>query len=271
MYNHDMKIGIFDSGLGGLLVTKRIIQALPEYDYIYLGDTKRLPYGNRSVETVYEFLKEALGFLYKKNCALVVVACNTASAEGIDKIRREYLPRHWPDRKILGVLVPTVERVVEYPNIKRVGVLATIGTISSNKYSQEFHKLNKKIKVYQSAAPLLVPMIENNGIKWIKPILKEYLNPLLRHKVDAIVLGCTHYPILKNMVRKIVGHKIIIFSQDELIAARLKKYLQNKTDLEKKLQKKGKREFLVTDITKHFKDRAREWFGSNIKLKLVNI
>ena len=266
-----MKIGIFDSGLGGLLVAKSIIKELPEYDYIYLGDTKRVPYGNRSVETVYEFLKEALDFLYQKDCKLVVVACNTASAEGIDKIRKEYLPKNWPDRKVLGILVPTIEKVVENKELKKIGVLATPGTVGSNKYPQEFRKVDKKIKIYQQAAPLLVPMIENGGIKWVKPILKEYMDKLLSHKVQAVILGCTHYPILKKMIREIAGKDVIIFSQDELIAKRLRVYLQNKTEVTEMLSKNKKREFLVTDITKSFKEHARSWFGSSIKLKLVKI
>ena len=266
-----MKIGIFDSGLGGLLVTKKLIKEMPEYDYIYLGDTKRLPYGNRSVETVYEFLKEALDFLYKKNCKLVIVACNTASAEGIDRIKREYLPKHWPDRKILGVVIPTIEKVLERKDLKRIGILATVGTVGSKKYVTEFHKLNKEVKIFQQSAPLLVPLIENGGIKWAKPILQEYLNPLLKHKVDAIVLGCTHYTILKNMIREMAGKKIVIFSQDELITIKLEKYLHEKLEIKNKLHKKGRREFLVTDITESFKKQAKEWFGSNIKLKHVNI
>ena len=266
-----MKIGIFDSGLGGLLVTKKLIKELPEYNYIYLGDTKRLPYGNRSVETVYEFLKEALDFLYKKNCKLVIVACNTASAEGIDRIKREYLPHHWPDRKILGVVIPTIEKVLEDKDLKKIGILATSGTVSSKKYVTEIHKLNKKIKVYQQGAPLLVPIIENGGLKWVKPILREYLNSLLKHKVDAIVLGCTHYTILKKMIRQMAGKKVKVFSQDELITQKLKTYLQEKLEIKNKLRKRGHREFLVTDITKSFKKRAKEWFGSSIKLKLVHI
>lgn len=266
-----MKIGVFDSGLGGLLVTKSLINELPKYNYIYLGDTKRLPYGNRSSNTVYEFLKEALDYLYSKDCALVLVACNTASAEGIDKIRREYLPKRWPDRKIIGILVPTVECVLEDSNIKKVGVLATTGTVSSNSYPKEFKKLNKKIKVFQSAAPLLVPLIENDGQKWAGPILKEYLKPLLKHKVDVIILGCTHYPILKKIIKRMIDNKIKIFSQDELIVKRLERYLSNKKELEIKLKKNRHREFLVTDLTKNFKDRAKSWFGSKIKLKLVNI
>lgn len=266
-----MKIGIFDSGLGGLLVAKRIIKELPEYDYIYLGDTKRVPYGNRSADTVYEFLKEALNFLYEKDCKLVVVACNTASAEGIDIIRKEYLLKYWPDRKVLGILVPTIEKVIENKYLKKIGVLATPGTVISNKYPQEFRKVNKKIKVYQQEAPLLVPLIENGGIKWVKPILKEYVDKLMKHKVQALILGCTHYPILKKEIRELVGKDIIVFSQDELIAQRLKQYLVNKDEVRTKLKKNRTREFLVTDITKSFKRHAEQWFGSGIKLKLVKL
>jgi glutamate racemase len=266
-----MKIGIFDSGLGGLFTAKKLIKELPQYDYIYLGDTKRLPYGTRSVDTVYEFLTEALDFLYKKNCQLVIVACNTASTEGIDRVKAEYLPKHWPDRKVLGIVIPTDEKVSDQKNIKNIGVLATPGTVNSGKYPEEFHKMNSKMKIYQQAAPLLVPLIENDGIKYVDPVLKEYLLPLRKKKIDALVLACTHYPILIQKIRKIIGKKTLIFSQDELIAQKLKEYLIERPELERKLQKGGKREFLVTDMTKNFKKHAKKWFGANINLKLVHI
>ena len=151
-----MKIGIFDSGLGGLIVAKAIHKLMPEYDYVYLGDTKRVPYGNRSEETIFEFTKEGVDYLFRKeNCAIIIIACNTASARALRKLQKEYLPKNFPDRKILGVLIPAAEECVKF---KKVGILATRGTVNSNTFPKEIRKLNKKIKVFQNSAPMLVPV-----------------------------------------------------------------------------------------------------------------
>lgn len=266
-----MKIGIFDSGLGGLFILRSIVKKLPEYDYIYLGDTKRLPYGNRSQKTIYEFTKMAVEYLFKNNCQLIILVCNSASSQALRKIQKTYLPEHFPKRRVLGVIVPTVEAINQDNKIKRVGILATLNTVDSRVYLKEIKKINPGIKIFQQAAPLLVPLVENKGIKWSEPILKHYLKPLLKRKVDAIVLGCTHYPILKNKIRKIVGKGIKIISQDDLIPEKLADYLKRHPETKKKLEKKHQRLFLVTDITSHFKKTAKKWFGKDIQLKLTNL
>jgi len=225
-----MKIGIFDSGLGGLIVTKAIRKAMPEYDYIYLGDTKRVPYGNRSHETVFEFTKQAVDHLFKKeNCGIVIIACNTASARALRQIQQEYLPKNFPvsasglERNVLGVLIPTAEDCGKY---NKVGIIGTNGTIVSNAFPQEIEKINSKTKVFQNPAPMLVPLAEEGEKILAKPFLIKYLKSLMAKTVDAIALGCTHYPFFKSEIRKIVGPKIKVISQDEIIPKKLKEYFR---------------------------------------------
>lgn len=262
-----MNIGIFDSGLGGLVITKSIKKLLPEYNYVYLGDTKRVPYGNRSHSTVYEFTCDALKYLFEKeNCSLVIIACNTASARALRKVQQEFLPKYFPDRKVLGVLIPTAEEVV---NFKKVGILATKGTVNSNTFKSEINKLNSRVEVYQNASPMLVPLIEEGEITLAKPFLEKYLKPLLAKKIDALVLGCTHYPILKKEIREIVGSKIKIISQDEIIPKKLKDYLARHKEI--KLSKKGSIKILFTDITPTVEELSRKWFGKDTKINLVKI
>jgi glutamate racemase len=266
-----MKIGIFDSGIGGLLVTRAIVKKLPQYDYIYLGDTHRVPYGNRSEEAIYQFTREGIEYLFKKNCQLIIVACNTASARALRRIQQDYLPKNYPDRRVLGVIIPTVEYLAEYIDTKRirVGVLATLATVKSKAFPKELKKISPQVRVFQQPAPLLVPLIENNGLKRINPILKEYVQQLLKNRVKAIILGCTHYSLLKGSLRKMFGQKVKIVSQDEIVPAKLKNYLQRHPEIENKLSKKNKRAFLVTDLTSQVDKLAKQWFGKNIKLKKV--
>lgn len=262
-----MKIGIFDSGLGGLVIAQSIKKLLPEYNYVYLGDTKRVPYGNRSHETVYEFTCEALRYLFEKeNCNLVIIACNTASARALRKVQQEFLPKFFVDKKVIGVLIPTAEVVMNY---QKIGVIATKGTVSSHTFATEINKLNPRVKVFELATPLLVPLIEEGENKLAIPILEKYLKPLLAKNIDVLVLGCTHYPILKKEIRKIVGKNIKIISQDEIIPKKLKEYLARHKEI--KLTKKGSIKILFTDITPTVEDLSRKWFGENTKISLVKI
>lgn len=264
-----MKIGIFDSGLGGLFILKSIIKKLPNYDFLYLGDTQRTPYGNRSPDVVYQFTKEAVDYLFKKGCFLIILACNTASSLALRKIQREYLPKKYPKRRVLGVIIPTIEEAIKR-KVKRIGVLATQSTVASEVFKKEIKKNNPQIKVFQKPAPLLVPLIENNGLKWATPILKNYLKPLIRKKVEIVILGCTHYPLLKNKIRKLVGSNVKALSQDEIIPQKLLDYFKRHPEIEEKLTKKGKKFFEVTDLTIYFQKTAQKWFGENILLKKVS-
>ena len=253
-----MRIGIFDSGLGGLLVARSIKRYLPEYDYVYLGDTKRVPYGNKSHETVYEFTKEAVDYLFRReNCALVVVACNTASARALRKIQQEYLPKYFPNRKVLGVLIPAAETAAKYQS---VGILATTGTVNSETFPTEIHKLNKQTNVFQNPAPMLVPLIEAGETKLAQPFLAKYLQPFKNRKIKALVLGCTHYPILKSEIKKLLPKNTKIISQDEIVPKSLKAYLARHPEIEKKLSKKSTVKIFVTDKTPQIEKLVKKWF-----------
>ncbi len=255
-----MRIGIFDSGLGGLAIAQAIIRELPQYDYLYLGDTKRVPYGNRSQETVHQFTSEALHYLFEEDCQLVILACNTASAEALRKTQQEYVPNHYPDRNVLGVIIPTAEIAVE-GGARRVGVLATASTVSSEAYAREVQRQNPNVKVFQQAAPLLVPLIENDGLKYAEPVVDDYLAPLLEEAVDAIILGCTHYSWIKQLVRAKTGVRVV--AQDELIPGKVATYLERHPEHESKLGRHGERLYRVTDLNVGYQALAQRLSGSS--------
>jgi glutamate racemase len=264
-----MKIGIFDSGLGGLIITKAILKVLPEYDYVYLGDTKRVPYGNRSHESVFEYTKQAVDYLFRKeNCALVIIACNTASARALRKIQREYLPKNFPNRKVLGVLIPAAE---EAPLFKKIGILGTRGTVNSNTFPLEIKKFNRQAKIFQNPAPMLVPLAEEGETNNALPFLRKYLQPFANKKIDALVLGCTHYPIFKKQIKKILSKSITDISQDEIIPKILKNYLKKHQEIAKKLSKNKTIRVLVTDTTESVKKITQKWFDKKTKPKLINL
>lgn len=257
------RIGIFDSGLGGLFVARAIRKALPEYNYVYLGDSKRVPYGNRSGKVVKEFTHQAVKYLIEKEkCSLIILACNTASAQALKEMQKTF-----KTSKILGVLIPAAEDAAAF---RRVGVLATLGTVNSGTFPKEISKINKNTRVFQEAAPLLVPFAEAGETREAKVFIKKYLNPLLRNNIEALVLGCTHYPIFKKEIRKLLPVGVKIISQDEIIPKKLKSYLQTHSAIEKKISKERKIKILVTDKTKTTEKLTREWFGK-VKPQLVEI
>ena len=263
-----MKIGIFDSGLGGLIIARAIRKTMPEYDYVYFGDTKRLPYGDKSHEAVFEFTREAVDYLFRKeDCVMVIIACNTASARALRQIQQEYLPKNFSDRKVLGVLIPAAEEAAKY---ERVGVLATLGTVASETFPIEINKLNKNTEVFQNPAPMLVPLVEDGENELAKPFLVKYLRPFASKKLDALVLGCTHYPILKKEIKKIMQEKnrgIKIISQDEIVPKKLKEYLARHSEISEKLFKNSSIKILVTDKTQNMTELVKKWFGkTNVKV-----
>jgi glutamate racemase len=266
-----MKIGVFDSGLGGLVITQSLMKSLPSYDYVYLGDTARVPYGNRSQETIYDFTKSAVEYLFKHDCKLVIIACNTASAEALRRIQKEYIPQFYPDRRVLGVLIPTAEEAATRTNNKNVGVIATRGTVDSKAYIREICKIDNDIKVFQQATPLLVPLIENSALQYSPVILHDYLGSLINSDIDTLILGCTHYPLLKKQIRQEVGDDIVIISQDELIAAKLSDYLLRHTDIQELLSKNGTSRFLLTDIPSVTSEVVEHIFGQSLKLEKIEL
>lgn len=259
-------IGIFDSGFGGLEILRAIVKKLPQYSYIYLGDTQRTPYGSRSQETVFKFTKQAVAFLFKHGCPLVVLACNTSSSEALRKIQQGYLKSNYPKRRVLRVVIPTAEAAAEATKNNRVGVIATEGTVNSSSFEREIKKLNPKIKVFQQGCPLLVPITEageqNSEIADLA--LRKYLKPLINQDVDTLILGCTHYGFLEKQIKKIVGQKIKVISEGKIVARKLADYLKRHPEIGKKLSKNASCRFLTTDLTKKFKTLGSKFFGQTI-------
>ncbi len=264
-------IGIFDSGFGGLDILKTITKKLPDYNYIYLGDTARTPYGTRSSEVVYEFTKQAINFLFESNCEIIILACNTASSDALKKIQQEYLPKYYPDKRVLGVLIPTVEEAITKTNNNKIGVIATEGTIRSESFKKELLKLNPKIKALQKSCPLLVPIVEagEQNSNFTETILLKYLEPLIEQNIDTLILGCTHYGILERKIKKIVGKRIVVLSEAKIIPKKLEIYLKKHSDIEEKLGKNKKRVFYSTDLTDKFTRLGSKFFGSEIKAKKI--
>ncbi len=247
-----MNIGVFDSGYGGLTVLKEFLKLLPQYNYIYLGDNARTPYGTRSFETVYKYTLEAVKKLFKLNSQLIIIACNTASAKALRSIQQNDLPNIAPKRRVLGVIRPSVEAIADFTKTKNVGVLATSGTIASNSYYIEIKKIHPNIKVFQQHCPMWVPLVENNehNSKGADYFIKKCIDKLLSKNsyIDTIILGCTHYPLLINKIKKFLPQNITILSQGEVVAPSLKNYLKRHPEIETKLTKNFKRKFFTTDV-----------------------
>jgi len=269
-------IALFDSGIGGLTVMKPLIKLLPEYDYIYLGDSARSPYGGRSEEAIKQFSEEAVEYLFNRGAKLIIFACNTASAVALRHVQQKYLKgKNEKDRKILGVLIPVAEEVIKQTKGGRVGVTGTRATISSESYVTEIHKINPNIKVYSQACPLLVPLIEEGWQDRPEAIsiLKKYLKPLKSCNVDTLILGCTHYPLMHKNFEKIMGKKVKVFDTGEVVATSLKDYLSRHPEIETKLAKakksspesQGSRTFLTTDDPKKLQTFAEKYLGTKIK------
>ena len=266
-YSTCMKIGVFDSGLGGLFTLRALRDSMPEYDYVYLGDTKRVPYGSRSHATIYQFLTEGLEFLYSHGCSLVIVACNTASAEALRRVQQEWLPSHYPDRTALGMIVPLAEACEPY---ERIGVIGTEATIRSGAYERECGIRAPGTTVYSVAAPLLVPLIESGDTRHIEPVLKDYLSAFDGTDIQALVLACTHYPLVRDEFKALLPG-VELIGQDTVVPEKTRDYLARHPDTEAGLSKDGSIELFVTDLTPHYAKRAEEWFGAEAEVQLVNI
>ncbi|MDO8552240.1 MAG: glutamate racemase [bacterium] len=273
MVVRNKSIGVFDSGFGGLGVLRGIIKVLPEYDYVYLGDTSRAPYGHRNTEDVYKFSQEAVDFLFSKQCELIVFGCNTASSNALHVIQHTYLPAHFPDRKVLGVLIPFSEEAVNRTRNKKVGVMATEATVRSQTFVRELAKLDPTVSVYQQACPLLVPFIEA-GEETSAPAreaLRSYLAPLIEEHIDTLILGCTHYGLIKKEIQEIVGVSVSLVSEENVVPPRLRRYLEAHPEIESKLTKNGSRRFYTTDTTGRFQTLGGRFFGEEIAAETVSL
>ena len=259
------KIGVFDSGLGGLFIADRVRKRLPAYDYIYLGDTLHLPYGRRSDAALYDLSEKAMRYLFAEGCELVVMACNTASAAALRKLQQGFLAKEFPGRRILGVVVPTLEVAIEH-GAHRIGLLATQRTVHSNIYEIELKKINPFVKLTAVASPLLVPLIEDSGEKYLDIVLEDYLRPMKEAKVQSLILGCTHYVALKDRVQQMMEDCDLI-SQDDIIPPKLEDYLNRHPEMETRLSKGGTFDIRATDTTENFRKNVRDLMGADLPLK----
>lgn len=253
-------IGVFDSGYGGLTILEQVRRGLPQYDYLYLGDNARAPYGTRSFEIVYEFTKQAVLHLFDQGCSLVILACNTASAKALRSIQQNDLPRIAPDRRVLGVIRPTVEALAELTRTGHIGVLATPGTIQSRSYEMEIKKMYLGYEVYGQACPMWVPLVENNEAQGpgADYFVKKYIDELLAQSpaIDTVVLGCTHYPLLLDKIRRYLPPSVSVVVQGPLVTDRLADYLHRHSEIETRCSKGGHCRYLTTEATGKFSEAA---------------
>ncbi len=269
-------IGIFDSGYGGLTVFRDIEALLPMYDYIYLGDNARAPYGPRSFETVYEYTWQAVQWFFKKGCPLVILACNTASAKALRSIQQNNLPvSEDPTRRVLGVIRPTAEVIGSFTRSGKVGVLGTAGTVKSQSYVLEIAKYWPAVTVFQQACPMWVPLIENNEHTGVGAdfFVEKYIRNLLANAqdMDTFLLGCTHYPLLIPKIEKYLPEGVKLVSQGSIVAESLADYLNRHPEMETRLSKTGRRDFFTTDDPSDFEQHAGIFFGENITASMVHL
>jgi len=275
MKSSNTPIGIFDSGYGGLTILSEIKKELPEYDYLYLGDNARTPYGSRSFDVVYEFTLEAVKELFSRGCELIILACNTASAKALRTIQQEYLPTIDANKRVLGVIRPSIETISEITKTNHIGILATEGTVKSNSYPIELYKIDSDIKVVQQACPMWVPIIENNkhNTDAGKLFIKEDLNELLKKdkEIDSIILGCTHYPIIKDYIESVVPKGIKVISQGAIVASKTKEYLLKHKSLEAKCSKNGIVRYLTTENVPDFDKQASLFLREEVKSEHIKL
>ena len=269
------KIGIFDSGYGGLTVMRSIVDALPDYDYLYLGDNARAPYGNRSFDTVYHYTLECVNWLFDEGCDLVILACNTASAKALRQIQQVDLPKRNDNKRVLGVIRPTTESIGEYSKAGVIGVLGTAGTVASKSYPIEIAKFYPEMIVEQEACPMWVYLVEHNQMngEGADYFVKQHVDRILARnpKIDTLLLGCTHYPLLIKTIKKFVPDSIKLVTQGGIVAEKLKDYLSRHSEIETGLMKGKQRDFVTTDDASTFDLQASMFFGDSISARHIEI
>lgn len=268
-------IGVFDSGYGGLTILQGIRGLMPEYDYVYLGDNARTPYGTRSFDVVYEFTRQAVVRLFQLGCHLVILGCNTASAKALRTIQQQDLPRLDPDRRVLGIIIPTAEVVGELTKSRHVGILATEGTIRSASYDIEIAKRHPDIKVTGKACPMWVPLVENNeadgpGADYF---VQKYLGELMASDgdIDTIILGCTHYPILMSKIMAFCRPGVRVVRQGEYVAKSLQSYFARHPEMESRCTKGGGVRYLTTENAERFSESAQLFLHEQVKVEHIDL
>jgi len=273
MIKKSQPIGVFDSGYGGLTVLNELRKLLPEYDFIYLGDNARSPYGTRSYDVVYDYTLEAVEQLFSMGCELAVLACNTASAKALRTIQQCDLPKLNSNRRVLGVIRPSVEEVSKLTKSRHIGVMGTVGTIRSNSYPLEIAKLFPDVVVIQEACPMWVPLVENNEIDTDggRYFIKQNIDNLLAKDplIDSIILGCTHYPLMQAEIQKILPEHIQLISQGEIVARSLKDYLFRHPEIDKRCSKNSNCEFFTTEFVDSFEEKAGRFLDIALKAQHI--
>jgi glutamate racemase len=276
-------IGVFDSGFGGLTVFDEIRTRLPQYDYVYLGDNARTPYGNRSFETVLRFTAECVEALFARGCPLIVIACNTASAKALRTIQQTVLPFSHPTERVLGVIRPTVEALGLHPEDHTVALWATKGTVQSDSFAIEIEKHAPRVRLVQQACPMLVPLVEDGELDGagLDYFIEKYwrmtretaaaLAPAGGGEIDSLLLGCTHYPLLKPRIRAAIPERVRIVSQNEIVAPSLADYLRRHPEMEARLSRGNTTRFLTTDACEHFDRLAEVFMGHPIASEKVEL
>lgn len=268
-------IGIFDSGYGGLTVLKEIVSKLPQYDYVYLGDNARTPYGSRSFETVYHYTLQSVKWLFEKGAHLVILACNTASAKALRTIQQHDLPLIDPQRRVLGVIRPTAEILGSFTKTRQVGVLGTKGTVESASYPLEIAKFFPELQVFQQACPLWVPLVENN--EYDTPGAAYFIEKDVRallsrsNEIDTILLACTHYPLLSGQIKEFLPEGVSLVSQGEIVASSLKDYLVRHPQMEHRCSKGGEVQFYTTDSVRDFDLHSSIFYGKTVNSSHVDL
>ncbi len=261
-------IGVFDSGYGGLTVLREMVAKLPLYDYLYLGDNARAPYGSRSFETVYQYTLQCVQWFFNQGCTLVILACNTASAKALRTIQQNDLKKIAPGKRVLGVIRPTIERIGEFSKTGNIGILGTKGTVQSKSYLLEIEKFYSQINVYQEACPMWVPLIENNedNNSGADYFIKKNLSSLLSHSttIDTILLACTHYPLIINKIQQFIPNNITLVSQGGIVAESLNEYLQKHNEIESYCSRNGTVSFVTTDSSEEFDTNGSRFYGAPV-------
>jgi glutamate racemase len=266
-------LGFFDSGFGGLSVVREIRKRLPRYSFTYLGDNARTPYGSRSLEIIHRYTLEGVVELFNRGAELIIVACNTSSSVALRKIQQEYLPGHYPDRRVLGIVIPTAEEVSALSTTKAIGILATEATVNSLAYLQEIAKIDARVSVHQQACPLLVPIIESGDLDSAAAPAQQYMTDLLakNREIDTILLGCTHYALIESLIRPLAPAGVKIVSQGPIVAAKLENYLMRHPEMERRLDRSGKEVFLSTENSPRIQTLATRFFGQQLRIDTVQI
>ena len=270
-------IGVFDSGYGGLTVLKELVKALPQHDFLYIGDNARTPYGTRSFDVVYSYTLQAVNYLFAQNCPLVILACNTASAKALRSIQQIDMPGMPSNRHLLGVIRPSVEKVAEITRNGRVGVLGTSGTVASESYPIELQKWSngRVVSTVQEACPMWVPIVENNeiGTEGAEYFIRKNIKNLLQKDagLDTLILGCTHYPLLIDSIKKYVPPHVNILDQGEVVGEKLVDYLRRHPEIEQELSKNSILRYQTTESAENFESKAALFMGLNVKAEHVDL